>query len=370
MTAGGLLLVLAALSVGGSFLNLAEFRSEGDFGQGILPYQSAWGAWTSGDPTSSAPGTQQLLGIGMIVMAVVAVLGGVLLLAGLGAGRRAVRAVEVTSAAMAFGGAAAMVGDVGSAAMTADDSVTTTLGPGFWVMVVATPVAAVGLGLVLSGSAAGTAYAPRDGYGRPLAPRAGGLEIAVGVLSLLLAGLMIAAMFFSQLDNFGPSISLWWVDDKTQLVGVPFAVGVLVLVVAAVMSFTGRGRMLSTGAASFLLGAGLLIVLDTVSQELFGPVRLDDFGIGFWVLLAATVLALLVTGLAFAATASEPRYRTPYSPVAPHNPQWNAPNPAAPGMPQYGYPQAGFPQTGPVQGGFTPGPPPQGWTPSEPYRHQ
>lgn len=337
MQAGGLLILVAGLLITGSFLELAEFQSAGDRHHSLRPFRSVWSAWHSGRASRASPEARQVLGVGMIAMAIAAVLGGVLLLTGLGATRRMVRAVEVACAAMAFGAAATLTGVVGSAPMTTRAPIDVSLGSGFWVVVVTAVLAAAALALTMSATTTATAAAPRDAYGRPLSPRASGSEIAVGALSLTLAVVMIPAMFFSQLDIFGPSISLWRVADKVQVVGVPFALGVLALVFAAVLSFTGRGRTLSTAAAGFLFAAGQTVLLNTVSQALFGPVRLDDFGIGFWVLLAATVLALLVMVLAIAAAASTPRYRSPYAPAASANTQENGHNAYTPGMPPPGY---------------------------------
>lgn len=391
--AGGLLILVAVLLIVTSFLNLAEYRSPGDPTQGLSAYRNLWGAWKFTDATGATPDTQQLLGIGMSLAAVFAALGGVLLLAGSGAGKRAVRALEVTSGALAFGLSVTVVFDVGSAPLTVGDNGTASLGPGFWTVLLAALGAVAAVALLLSVKGATTSVPTVDAYGRPLSPRASGLDIAVGVLSVPLAALMVAATFFDQLRSPGFSMTMWRAADKTQLVGVPFVLGAVVVLIAAVLAFTGRGGLFRTAGVAALFAAGVLVVLDTVDQELFGPVHLGDFGIGFWLLIGATVLALLVTVLALVAAIAGPRHRTPYAPVAQVNPQWNAPNVGVPGAPQFGYPQAGpqggfpqaepygafpqpgpqggipqagpsggYPQVGPEQGGYPPGAPTQNWS--------
>ncbi|APA99749.1 hypothetical protein NS506_05706 [Nocardia seriolae] len=99
----------------------------------------------------------------------------------------------------------AVVIDVGSTLLTDDDTVTTTLGAGFWVFVLAAITAAAALAGVLFGGNATRTAPPVDGYGRPLSRRAAGLDIGVGLLLISLAGLMVAATFFHQVGY----MTLW-----------------------------------------------------------------------------------------------------------------------------------------------------------------
>ncbi|APA99748.1 hypothetical protein [Nocardia seriolae] len=64
------------------------------------------------------------------------------------------------------------------------------------------------------------------------------------------------------------------------------------------LSFTGRGRIAGAVSATALFAAGLLLSTDTLDQTLPGDVGFGTFGLGAWLLFAATVLALLVTVLA------------------------------------------------------------------------
>lgn len=352
IAAGGLLILVAVLFVVGSLLNLAEFHSEGDSANGLPAFHSVWRAWTN--TSDSMPGTsedtQQWLGIPMVVAAVIAAVGGVLLLIGLGARSRAAHAVAAAS--VATGLSLTVVIDVGSTPLTDDSTTTTSLGAGFWVFVLAAVAAVAALAGVLFGGKATRAAAPIDSYGRPLQRRAGGLDIGVGLLLIPLAGLMVAATFFHQV---GPT-TLWrsW-NDKTQIVGAPLVLGAVAGLISAVLAFTGRGRTAASFSATALFAAGLLLSFDTVDQTLPGQFGFGTFGVGAWLLFAATALALLVMLLAVAASASAPRYRTPYIPAAQRNAGWQGP--------QQGWgPPAGQAGPAPAPQGWAPQP--QGWTPA------
>ncbi|MVU83085.1 hypothetical protein GPX89_38335 [Nocardia sp. ET3-3] len=325
MVAGALLILLAVLFMVGSLLKLAEFS--GNITQGAKAYPTivgafhqTWGAWSftsrGNDRLPAAirdaldKDTQQLLGIAMILVAVVAAVGGVLLLTGLAARYRVARAVTVSAASMAAGLAAALLalvtpmGYVGTA--------TKTLGAGYWVFVVAAVVAVPALVGVLVGRAPVPAP-PMDSYGRPLQPRAGGLDIAVGVLLLPLAGLMVGSTFGHLLG----SRTMWKVLNHTQIEGVPVVAGAVVALVAAVLSFVGHGKKAGIAGAAALFAIGLLLSLDIVDRELFGKVGFGDLGVAAWLLFVATGLALVVMVVAIAAATAAPRYRTPRIPVAP-----------------------------------------------------
>ncbi|MGW4249416.1 hypothetical protein ACWELQ_43850, partial [Nocardia sp. NPDC004722] len=118
-----------------------------------------------------------------------------------------------------------------------------------------------------------------------------------------------------------------------QFTGAPVVLGAFVSLISAVLSFVGRGRTAGSISAGALFGCGLVLVLDIVDRELFGPVGFGDVGVGGWLLVAATTLALLVMVLAVASAAAKPRYRTPYAPIAQQHSNWS-PGPTQPGWPQ------------------------------------
>ncbi|GAB2568416.1 hypothetical protein [Nocardia heshunensis] len=344
LAAGGLLLLLAVLFVVGSFLTLVEYdhrptqpqynhrpipSKPGD----LLTYHQVWQPWkfTSSGMRNFPAETQQLLGIAMIVAAVFATLGGILLLTGLARRYPPARAITVSAASSAVGSAAALLVLVGSALINTARGLTVRLESGYWVFAFAAIVSMAALVGVLVGSGAAQRTAPVDRSGRPLTPRAGALDIVVGMLLVVLAGLAVASSFGHLLGN----TTMWRTfDGTTRMVGLPVAVGAVVALVAAVLSFTGRGRIIGSASAAALFGTGLLLSLDLVDRELFGPVGFGDLGVSAWLLFAATALALLVTVLAVASAATKPRYRTPYAPP----PNWGRP-PQSPVPAQSGWPQ-------------------------------
>ncbi|MFE3195987.1 hypothetical protein ACFXHA_43795 [Nocardia sp. NPDC059240] len=340
MVAGVLSILLAALFVVGSLLHLGEFRLAPDprVPRSIADrYHQTWGAWSfSGSGLTNQPAhTQQLLGISMIVAAVALVIGGLLLITGLTRRFGAARAVTAAGVGMAIGLAVTLVVDIVSMLHNNRPHLTMSLGPGFWVFVVSVFVAFATLACVLFGGISSRAAAPVDSTGRPLARRIGGLEITVGVLLVPLAGLLVAATFTHQID--GDTLWTTW-NHKVQFAGAPVVFGAFVALVSAVLSFVGRGRTAGSISAGALFGCGLLLVLNTVDQELFGPVGFGDLGVGAWLLFVATALALIVTVLAIASAAAKPRYRTPYAPVAQQHPGWSPSAPQQPVPVQQGWP--------------------------------
>ncbi|MFE3195988.1 hypothetical protein ACFXHA_43800 [Nocardia sp. NPDC059240] len=333
MAAGGLLILLAVLFVVGSLLKLAEFRGAGNPSNGLEAFHTEWGAWSlaNADVVDSSGATQQWLGIPMIVAALAGAVGAVLLLTGLATRRRGALGVAVAAAAMTLGVAAATVADVVSALITSDSTVTTSLGAGFWIFAVSLPIAVVALVAVAIGGAATRPNAPVDSAGRPLGAKAGGLDIVVGILLIPLAGLTVAATFFEQSSG----VSLWsaW-NHETQISGAVLVAGAAGALIAAVLSFVGRGRLMASACAAILFASGLLLSVDTVDLELSGPVQLSDFKLGAWLLFASTAIALLVTVLAVLATATKPGFRTPYAPFPQQYPGWAPPQGNLPGQPQ------------------------------------
>ncbi|MGW4245658.1 hypothetical protein [Nocardia sp. NPDC004722] len=353
LAAGGLLILLAVLFVVGSMLRLAEFRGAGNPSNGLEAFHTEWGAWSlaNADVVDSSGATQQWLGIPMIVSALVGAVGAVLLLTGLAARRRGALGVAVAASGMTLGVSVATVADVVSALITSDSTVTTSLGPGFWIFAVSLPIAVAALVAVALGGAATRPSAPIDSAGRPLGAKAGGLDITVGILLIPLSVLMVAATVFDQSSG----VSLWsaW-NHEVQLSGAVPVFGAVAALIAAVLSFVGRGRLMASACAAFLFASGLLFSLDTIDIELSGPVQLSDFKLGGWLLFAATAIALLVTVLAVLATATKPAFRTPYTPVLRHHQGWNPaqvpqawPQNPTPSQPVWPQPHQGSPQPQP-----------------------
>ncbi|GAB2568423.1 hypothetical protein GCM10027167_89530 [Nocardia heshunensis] len=369
LVAGGLLILLTVLFVVGSFLDLTRFRvdfyhqyTQQPDGSFAAPAHQEWRAWefTSSGVPDTPDSTQQLLGIAIVLVAVVAVIGAVLALTGLAARLRSARAITVAAASMAIGLAVTLVVDVANSFLIGGDTSTIRLGAGFWVFVAAAVVALPTLVVVLVAGKKAPASTPLDGYGRPLTRRASGLEIVVGALLIPLAGLMAAATFCHLLGGTTMWSSL---NDHIQFFGAPLVLGAVAALIAAALSFAGRGRTMGSLSAAALFAAGLLLSLDEVDGELFGPVGFGDLGVGAWLLFAATALALIVTVLAVAAAATKPRYRTPYAPVPQQYPGW-APAPSLATPPPTWVQPPQVPQAGP-QNPAPPQPvwpqPEQGW---------
>lgn len=167
----GLLLIAAAgLAVGGSFANLdraIDTRSDGTPQQTILT--SPWYYRTFG----TVPGAQQVslgqfFGVALAAGGMLAILFGVLLLAG----RGRIRSIAAAAAALLFGAVLAtemsVVNDIQWDALAPPGLHSTAFGPGFWLLLAAgTATAVAGLLLLVSPRRAAHVEPPTPPYGLP-----------------------------------------------------------------------------------------------------------------------------------------------------------------------------------------------------------
>lgn len=376
MTAG-LLGFAAVLFVVASFLTLMTFENTSGNVNGLpaaFSFTTQWRPWEyrSSFPLDSGPGSSgQVLGIGLVLAAVVAVVAAGLLLAGLGTRSRRVRVFGAAAAGLAAGVSLTLIFEVGSQPMIADGP-HCTFGPAFW-MLIATFLVSLGALAGLFNALAATPSGPApqwDAQGRALKPRPSGLDVAAGLLSMLFAVMLMAGSFLKLIG--GLDVTTWWLMDSTQLQGVPLAISAVTAVIAAIVLFTGRtrlGRPLASVGAALGFASGGILVLEVVDQEmLYNTVTLGGFGAGFWLLVAGGLVALVALVSTVLATSAGPRADTPYGAVPQPNPQWMPQGGYTPGVAQqagFTPPPGGFVPVGPSQGGV----PPQGWgVPQQPPR--
>ncbi|MET9491294.1 hypothetical protein [Nocardia sp. NPDC006630] len=360
MTAG-LLGFAAVLFVVASFLTLMTFESGGQPTIDLPSYTSQWRPWEFHSSVPLGPGPQspgQVLGIGFVLAAVVAVVAAGLLLAGLGTRSRRVRGLGAAAAGLAVGVSLTLTFDIGTQLMVVGDDTHATLGPGYWALIVTLLVSVGALASSFTALATSpSAHAPQlDLYGRPRKPGPSGLDVTAGLLSTLFSVLLMAGSFFKLLGGF--DMTTWWISDDTQLQGVPLVISAVTAVIAAIVLFTGRagfGRPLASVGAALGFASGGMLVLDVVDQQMLNnTVTLGGFGAGFWLLIAGGLVALAVLVLTVLTTSTGPRAGVVPQP----NPQWMPQGGYTPDMPQ----QAGFT---PPPGGFVPGGPPQGGVPPQ-----
>ncbi|MCU1645656.1 MAG: hypothetical protein JWN03_5931 [Nocardia sp.] len=360
MTAG-LLGFAAVLFVVASFLTLMTFESGGQPTIDLPSYTSQWRPWEFHNSVQLSPGPQspgQVLGIGFVLAAVVAIVAAGLLLAGLGRRSRRVRGLGAAAAGLAVGVSLTLTFDIGTQLMVVGDDTHATLGPGYWALIVTLLVSVGALTSSFTALAASpSAHEPQlDPFGRPRKPRPSGLDVTAGLLSKLFSVLLMAGSFFKLLSGF--DMTTWWISDDTQLQGVPLVISAVTAVIAAIVLFTGQarlGRPLASVGAALGFASGGMLVLDVVDQQILNnTVTLGGFGAGFWLLVAGGLVALVVLVLTVLATSTGPRTGAPYGAAPQPMPQGGY----LPGVPQ----QAGFT---PPPGGFAPGGPPQGGAPPQ-----
>ncbi|WP_067704039.1 hypothetical protein [Nocardia jejuensis] len=331
--ASAVLLILAAvLSVVGSFLTLV--KSDGSLGivtdgVGEFDFHAKWTTWRSvfesgyGDSDTQV----QLTGVPLVVGAVFGLIAAGLLAAGPGARSRVVRAVGTLSAGALVGVTLVVALSGASSTLGGSEFSETTLGAGFWTLVVA---AGVSLGALLVGLIAGGGQAAGSGPGQPPVDSdagASGADIWTAVLLALLALVVAVGSFLSLLADI--SWTAWSIGDadhsSVQLPGVALLVAALFALVAAVPLFAGFGARRPVGRALGSAAAGMIfgVTLGTIFTVLSATVANDDlsrigaYGPGFWVMLLATMLSVVTLASSLVSC------RTPrplaYSPTAHHH---------------------------------------------------
>ncbi|MFJ8108973.1 hypothetical protein [Streptomyces sp. NPDC096132] len=135
---GALLLLGAALTVGGSFVALDESKEylDGDKKEAYKAVAKAW-SFTTTIPGEKAHSVTQLDGIPLLVGSLVAVVAAVLLLSGAGRRLPAVRALGVAGAVLLFGTTMTVAMSAVSDTQWDTDSRSTTFGPGFYLLLCA-----------------------------------------------------------------------------------------------------------------------------------------------------------------------------------------------------------------------------------------
>ncbi|HYS37477.1 MAG TPA: hypothetical protein VEO01_17825 [Pseudonocardiaceae bacterium] len=165
VVSGMLLIAAAGLAVGGSFENLDKAIDVGPAGgaggtvqQTILT--SPWYYRTSGTiPGALHVNLGQFFGVALSVGGLLAVLIGVLMLMGLGGRRAPIRSLGIVAAALLFGAVLAtemsVLNDIQWDGLASAGVHTTTLGPGFWLLLAA--------GAATAGAASLLVFARREG---------------------------------------------------------------------------------------------------------------------------------------------------------------------------------------------------------------
>lgn len=372
----GLLGVIAPLFVIASFLTLLTTANSSDTSVGHVDFEVQSQPWkinfTAHVGSNPQQSHGQVLGIGFLLAAVVAVSVAGLLLAGLGRRSRRVRGSGVAAAGLATGVSLSTVFDVSMQVLLEKEGVRSTLGPGFLVLgltLLLSLVALASASVALRASPSVPAP-PLNHHERPVTARSSGIDVTVGVLSIFLSVVLTTGSCLELLS--GSETTMWWSGDRTQPGGVPLAFSVITAVIAAIVLFTGRtrlGRTLGSVAAALGFAASLTVVLKVVNVQLVNHSSIGLFGPGFWVLSVGGVFALVVLVLTVLAKPTSPRAAHPYGAAPQPNPQWMQQGGYTPGMPQpagFTPPPGGFAQGGPAYGGVPPqgwgAPPQQGWS--------
>ncbi|MEV6768688.1 hypothetical protein AB0N05_08625 [Nocardia sp. NPDC051030] len=276
--------------------------------------------------------------------AVLAVLAGVLLLAGLGGRSRVVKAIGSLAAGTIFGVTLTVVFITASTTLAESELSQSSLGAGFWILLIATGVGLAALVLGLPVQRASSGESNPGAYGAvPQRGRASGTDIATGVLLALVAVMLIVGSF---LQLIGDSTWTTWelgIGDQssTQLTGVSLLLAAMLALLSAALLFIGlgaRGRVargLGSVAAGMAFGVAFTVIFDVVSTANGADQTFQstEYKAGFWVLVAVGVVSFCaaIASLILNIGAAQP-------PTYPPAPQYNSPGGYSP-MPNNPAPQ-------------------------------